>query len=112
MKNTFNQFLVRCPKTRRIVGINFRSKLSKILFPVIGLLAIIWFLIRVIPKPNRIIYPCQQVSLGIGSSLIIWLTGVVASYAVFQKIKKHRIILAFFSLVALVSFGIIERNEG
>ncbi len=31
-------------------------------FPIGGLLALIWFLIRVIPKPSRATYPCQRVA--------------------------------------------------
>lgn len=49
-------FLVkRCPKTGRIVKFRFDTIYAKIAFPVIGILAIIWFLVRVIPKPSRIV---------------------------------------------------------
>lgn len=42
-------------------------------FPVAGLLALIWFLLRVVPKPARAAYPCQQVArplAGGGSGLV------------------------------------------
>ena len=33
---------------------------EKIFFPVIGTLSLIWFLVRVIPKPSRAAYPCMR----------------------------------------------------
>lgn len=53
-------------------------------FHLAGIIAIVWFLIRVIPKPQRAQYPCQQVamSLSLGyiafwsilfTGLVIWL---------------------------------------
>jgi len=56
-ENLGNKFLKRCPKSGRIVGIK-SYKYSSFLFPVIGIAAIIWFLVRVVPKPTRAEYPC------------------------------------------------------
>ena len=54
-------FLVkRCPKSGRIVKLRFDNIYAKLAFPIVGILAIIWFLVRVIPKPSRVAYPCQQ----------------------------------------------------
>jgi len=36
-----------------------------IMFHIAGIICIIWFLIRVVPKPDRITYPCQQISKSI-----------------------------------------------
>jgi len=43
-----------------------------ILFHVAGIVCLIWFLTRVLPKPDRINYPCQQVSMTVASSYIIF----------------------------------------
>ena len=52
---------------------------SKLCFWAMGIGSIIWFLIRVIPKPSRATYPCQQAAFPIASAFVIWLTGVIAS---------------------------------
>ena len=45
-------FFKTCPKSGRIVGVNQKNVMLKIFFPLFGLAALVWFLIRVIPKPN------------------------------------------------------------
>ena len=47
-------FFKTCPKSGRIVGINKKNVILKVCFPLFGLAALIWFLIRVVPKPSRI----------------------------------------------------------
>jgi len=87
-KNKFERFLKRCPKSGRIVGFKFDSSLSKIWFPIVGLVAIMWFLIRVIPKPSRATYPCQQVAAGLGVGFLTYLGIVLGSYPVFKAMRK------------------------
>ena len=41
-----------------------------IMFHIAGIICIIWFLIRVVPKPDRITYPCQQISKSIAVGYI------------------------------------------
>ena len=41
-----------------------------IVFHIAGIICIIWFLIRVVPKPDRITYPCQQISKSIAVGYI------------------------------------------
>ena len=57
-------------------------------FPVGGLLALLWFLIRVIPKPSRATYPCQRVAFPLASGFVIWLAGAIASITAFRKAKR------------------------
>ncbi len=54
------------------------SGVSRILFPITGLAALIWFLVRVIPKPSRALYPCQRVATPIASGFAVWLFGSIA----------------------------------
>lgn len=56
-----------------------RIGVRKIIIFLTGLGALIWFLIRVIPKPSRATYPCQRAAFPIASSFVIWLTGVILS---------------------------------
>lgn len=81
-------FLKRCPKTGKIIGLRFDNSISKIWFPVVGILAIIWFLVRVIPKPSRFAYPCQQVAAGLGIGLVSYLYVVLGSLPLFNTIRK------------------------
>jgi hypothetical protein len=50
-------------------------------FHIAGIIAIVWFLIRVVPKPQRAQYPCQQVAMSISLGYIafwgILFTGLV-----------------------------------
>jgi hypothetical protein len=56
----FDSVIKRCPKTGTIVGINLKNKLTLFLLPFTGILALAWFLVRVLPKPSRATYPCMQ----------------------------------------------------
>jgi hypothetical protein len=68
---------------------NIKKKLiEKLSFPVIGLLSLIWFLIRVIPKPSRVRYPCMRIAAPIASSFVIYLLGLLSSLLVFKKAKQ------------------------
>jgi len=59
---------------------NFKKKIldkmmntKGILFHITGIICIIWFLIRVVPKPDRVRYPCQQMSIAIATTYItLW----------------------------------------
>ncbi|MBL7154354.1 MAG: DUF362 domain-containing protein [Phycisphaerae bacterium] len=79
------------------------------IFPLSGLLALIWFLIRVIPKPSRAAYPCQRMAFPIASGFVIWLAGAIASITTIRKAKRSlaqsRYILCL-TLVA-VSIGVL-----
>lgn len=57
------------------------------LFHLAGIIAIVWFLFRVIPNPSRVRYPCQQIALSVMmgyiafwgllfSGLFIWIRNV------------------------------------
>jgi len=58
------------------------------MFPIGGLLALIWFLIRVIPKPSRATYPCQRVAFPLASGFVVWLAGAIGSITALHKAKR------------------------
>jgi hypothetical protein len=58
------------------------------LFPVSGLLALIWFLVRVLPKPSRATYPCQRVAMPIAGSFVLWVGGIIGSAFAYRRAKK------------------------
>lgn len=111
MKNPFNEIqkniFKRCPKSGRIVGVKFDNIYAKIAFPLIGILAIAWFLFRVIPKPSRAAYPCQQAAMGIGGSFVAYLVSMVVSFGIFTKLRKNHAFIAYFSVLLFVVVGAI-----
>jgi len=115
-ENLANNFLKRCPKSGRIVGVK-SGKYSKILFPVIGIAAIIWFLVRVIPKPTRAEYPCQKAAVTIGGSFILYLFGAISSMVVYDQIRNKinkKLAFAWIGGIALltsVGIGIAQIDK-
>jgi hypothetical protein len=63
--------------------------IKKLSFPVIGLSSLIWFLIRVIPKPSRASYPCMRVAAPLASSFVVYLLGITSSLLAFKKAKQY-----------------------
>lgn len=62
--------------------------LKRIYLILLGFVALCWFLIRVIPKPSRATYPCQQAAFPIASAFVIWLTSLFVSAVLIVKFKK------------------------
>lgn len=81
------------------------------LFPITGLIAFIWFLVRVVPKPSRVSYPCQRVAAPLAGSFIVWLVGVIGSITLFRKVKDFfkgsRFGWGVVGLVVLLAAGIV-----
>jgi len=61
--------------------------LVKISFILTGISATIWFLVRVIPKPQRAAYPCMRAAAPIMSGFIIYLLSLFVSVVAFKKAK-------------------------
>jgi hypothetical protein len=73
----------------RIKGFIGKSAVSKIAIIVLGISSTIWFLIRVIPKPQRAAYPCMRAAAPLMSTFIIYLLTFSGSFLAFQKAKMH-----------------------
>jgi hypothetical protein len=85
--------------------------LNKIYSPLLGFVAFLWFLIRVIPKPSRAVYPCQRLAFPIASGFIIWISVNILSFAGIKKLvnyyKRKNKLIAFFSCIILTVFYLI-----
>jgi hypothetical protein len=84
------------------------SKIYKFLFPITGIIALAWFLIRVIPKPSRAAYPCMRVAYPIASTFVLSLVGLAASVFAFDRMKLYRhksryLVMTGFFVVALIA---------
>ena len=79
---------------------------GKIVYISISVLASIWFLIRVIPKPSRAIYPCMQVAAPIMSSFVIWILAVTGAAFAFKKAKNKLFEARYLAAVLFLFLGI------
>jgi len=83
MKRVMRRFWKHDPQNK------WRYFWTKLFSAAVGLFALVWFLIRVIPKPSRATYPCQRVAFPIASSFVAYLVGIFTTAAVFRQAKKR-----------------------
>jgi hypothetical protein len=62
--------------------------LGQIVFAVMGMLATVWFLIRVIPKPSRATYPCMRAAAPMMSSFVLYFLGALTTLVAFKKARR------------------------
>jgi len=98
---------------------NIWKKMSRwkgVWFHLAGIIAIVWFLIRVVPKPQRAQYPCQQVamSLSLGyiafwgilfTGLVVWLRNAKTILA-----KTIPTVLAGFVVLFTITGAVFATN--
>ncbi|MBN2764135.1 MAG: hypothetical protein JXR41_13665, partial [Bacteroidales bacterium] len=93
MKRILHQVMHLCfvfnPKTCRMITLRKPGFLTFIPFFIIGLISLSWFLIRVIPKPSRVTYPCMKVTMPIAYSFIAYLTTMISSILFLKKSMAH-----------------------
>ncbi len=95
---------------QRIVSFKIPGKL---VFIVMGVASTLWFLIRVIPKPQRAGYPCMRAAAPIMSGFVLYLVSLGGMTLLFRKavakFKKAKYLASAFalacSLVLLVAFN-------
>jgi hypothetical protein len=115
----FNEYLQnRFSKNKGLPSISKSKKgiIPAAIFILFGLVASIWVLIRLIPKPSRANYPCMKIAFPIATSFIVYLTGMAASVYFFRKagkkIKEHKLLVAVsFLLIALLSISVSLFNN-
>jgi len=75
---------------------------ARILALISGFAALLWFLIRVVPKPSRAGYPCQQMAFPIASAFVL---AVWAGWAgIFLFLRRHS--LSALAGVAVAAAGV------
>jgi len=97
-----------CPKTGEYLGRRRKQYWLIWVFPIAGLLSLIWFLIRVIPKPSRATYPCQRVAAPLASGFVVWITGLMGSALAYRKARQvlcqsRYVLAAVFVLVSVTA---------
>ena len=77
-----------CPKTGKSLERIRAGRWSIWAFACAGFLSLIWFLVRVVPKPSRALYPCQRLAFPLASTFVVWLAGIFGSVTAFRKAKR------------------------
>jgi hypothetical protein len=112
-------FFTRCPYSGKVIGLKRPKGLYKIAFFFLGFLSLIWFLIRVIPKPSRASYPCMKATMPLAYSFVAYIIALAGSFLFFKKaythIREKRFKYAFVILIlagVFSSFTLIRNASG
>ena len=108
-----------CPRSGEISSSKPKWRWKRLLFPIIGLMASVWFLLRVLPKPSRAAYPCQRVAFPLASGFVVYLAGAAGWLFGFRRAKeyfrKSSLVLAglfmFFALISLTLPFIMQLEQ-
>jgi len=108
-----------CQKTSRLKAWSNSHPSLAWLLPLIGLVSLIWFLIRVIPRPSRATYPCQRLAAPLAGGFVVWIAGLAGSTFLYRRarllMKKSRYVLAgiltVFSVLVIWSALSITSNN-
>lgn len=80
-------------------------------FVIISVIATVWFLVRVIPKPTRAAYPCMKAASPFMSGFIIYLLSVWGGGTALNRFKlnwaKANYVTAFGFLTLLISASLL-----
>ena len=80
-------------------------------FIILGVISVIWLLVRVIPKPSRISYPCQRMAAANAVAFITWLLGTLLAGTffkkAFRKLRESKISVGVVLLVLALGVGTI-----
>lgn len=110
MKNFLRRFIKICPKTGEFKGLRPLKGLSRFLLPFLGLIALVWILIRVIPKPSRAQYPCIKAATPIAISFVTYIIGSSAAIFSFKTgkyfFRKSQYTLASFLFFIGIAAGL------
>lgn len=78
-----------------------------------GIGSLLWFLVRVIPKPSRATYPCMRAAAPIMSGFVVYLISLSGSVLFFRKARlqmrqskyKTAVALGIFALASVLIFS-------
>ncbi len=100
-----------CPKSGRFIGCRPGFEGFRWTFPIVGLCALVWYLVRVLPKPDRAGYPCQRVAMpvawGFLASLAGWIVAALAVRKARRLFAKGRLFFGMFFIGGAVAGGLV-----
>ncbi len=77
------------PKTARVLSHGCKGAWLSCGFSLMGFFSLLWFLVRVIPKPSRAAYPCQRAAFPLASSFVVWLAALLGSGFAWRKFLRR-----------------------
>jgi hypothetical protein len=82
----------------------------RLMMKIAGVLALLWFLVRVIPKPSRAGYPCQRAAFPVASAFVIWLCGALVIKSGVKRITRGTLAAGcgFLVIIALAAWTLIS----
>ncbi|MGD0582547.1 MAG: DUF362 domain-containing protein [Bacteroidales bacterium] len=84
-----------------------KSTLLKISFITMGIASTIWFLVRVLPKPQRASYPCMRAAAPVMLGFILYLLSLTGAFAAFRKAKLNFSRAKYLYAAAFVMTGLV-----
>ena len=95
-----------------MAGLNDRGStrtgfLARIPAPLLGFAALVWFLLRVIPKPSRAAYPCQRAAFPLASAFVLWVVAIASSGFLFRRTRVLFSDRRRAAAVACLAFAVI-----
>jgi len=108
----FTNWLFIChPDSGKITSFRKPKLFTVIPFIIIGLASLIWLLIRVLPKPSRVTYPCMKVAMPLAFSFLAYLASMSAAVLLFRKAivnfkaLKYKYALLFLVIAMVAGTG-------
>lgn len=99
-----------CPKTGRAL-----HQRGRWLLTLAGFTALVWYVVRVGPKPSRAAYPCQRVAGPLALGFLGYLGGLAAVVTLFRKARgflwQSRYVLAAGCAIAAVTGSLALWNH-
>ncbi len=97
--------------------LRFKRIFKRAVFPFMGLASLVWFLIRIIPKPSRATYPCMRVAYPIASSFVTYLLSLFLTLCSFRKFReniyrnRYRVAAIFFVVGVISGFWFLSHSD-
>ncbi|MFC1572709.1 DUF362 domain-containing protein [Candidatus Eisenbacteria bacterium] len=82
------------------------------LLPLTGCLALIWVLLRVLPKPIRASYPCQRVAMPLAGGFLFWLAGMTGAVLIWRKGRRLWRESRFPAAIGCLAFALLIGSVG
>src|SRR5450759_1989218 len=79
----------------------------RMMFILMGIISTVWFLIRVIPKPDRAAYPCMRVAAPIMSGFFVYLLSLGGLSLVLKKAWKNLTRAKFVAAGSLLVLAVV-----
>ena len=97
------------------IGNMIRRLFLKCALPVLGLMSLFWFLVRVIPKPSRAAYPCMRAAMPLASGFVLWLMALIISAVSFMRArilirKSHYLYAGVFMIIGIFSLILVQEQ--